>query len=180
MSERKFKIGHTVRRPDGVKATVKAFNDTRYVTEDATGRCTLHMETDLEPYGDSDNALRFNAGKPEVHYAFMFPAALAGVARTFEFGTKRKERPYPLYNFTKGAPYSQLFNCAMRHALGWWNGHENDVDAMAQGWAINNLDFAISNLMRLRQQIADRMMALDDRFKGSRPSALGYEPAAQA
>jgi len=108
-------------------------------------------------------ALRFDNGKPEMMYVDMFPDALAGVCRTLEYGTKRTRSPYPKFNWCKGAPYSQLYNCARRHMLAFWNGQDLDKDALADGFEISNLDFAIGNLMRLRQQIADGRTDLDDR-----------------
>lgn len=108
-------------------------------------------------------ALRFNTGKPELFYADLFPAAIAGVAKTYEYGTKRKANPYPRYNWRKGAPYLELYDCARRHMVKWLNREENDPDAAANDFEISHLDFAISNLMRLRQQIADGKNELDDR-----------------
>lgn len=110
-----------------------------------------------------ERALRFNQGKPELHYADMFPAALEGVSSTLSYGTQRKEKPYPRFNWTKGAPYTELYNCARRHMQKWLNGEELDPDAQANGFDICHLDFAIGNLMRLRQQIADGRTDLDDR-----------------
>ena len=101
------------------------------------------------------SALRFNTGKPELIYPDMFPAALEGVARVYMYGTQRPNNPYPRYNFTKPAPFTELYNCARRHMLKWFNGEENDEDAKASGFDVNHLDSAIGNLMRLRQQIVD-------------------------
>lgn len=122
-----------------------------------------------------ERALRFNGGKPEMHYVDMFPDALAGVCRTFEYGTKRLRNPYPIYNWGKGADYSQLYNCARRHMLAWLNGDEFDRDALADGFEISNLDFAIGNLLRLRQQIADGRTDLDDRGYRQKSPKLGHE-----
>lgn len=101
------------------------------------------------------HALRFNAGKPELIYPDMFPAALEGVARVYMYGTQRPVNPYPKFNFTKPAPFTELYNCARRHMVKWFNGEDMDPDAVAAGFDVNHLDAAIGNLMRLRQQIAD-------------------------
>jgi hypothetical protein len=45
----------------------------------------------------------------------------------------------------------------------WLNREDNDPDAAENGFDITHLDFAIGNLMRLRQQIADGKGELDDR-----------------
>ena len=109
-------------------------------------------------------ALRFNAGKPELFYADMFPAALAGVSLVYTYGTNRPIKPYPRYNFMDGAPATELYACARRHMIRYFNGGEDfDPDAVAAGFQVHHLDSAIGNLMRLRQQIADGRKDLDDR-----------------
>lgn len=113
----------------------------------------------------SNNALRFNAGKPEMHYADMFPLALAEVCRTLEYGTKRPKNPYPRFNWCKGAPFLELYNCARRHMLSWLKGETMDADAKEQGFEINNLAFTCGNLLRLLEQELSGRKDLDDRYK---------------
>ena len=115
----------------------------------------LFFETVKSDASANERALRYDSGKPELIYPDMFPAALAGVARVYMYGTQRPNRPYPRYNFTKPAPFTELYNCARRHMVKWLNGEDSDPDAVAAGFDVNHIDAAIGNLMRLRQQIAD-------------------------
>lgn len=105
--------------------------------------------------GSGTQALRFNAGKAELFYPDLFPAAMEGVAKSMMYGCRRAKNPYPPFNWRKGAPYLELYDAARRHMMKWLNGEELDPDALANGFEINHLDFAIGNLQRLRQQIAD-------------------------
>lgn len=102
-----------------------------------------------------EKALRFNTGKPELSYLDLFAAALAGVARTLMYGTQRERNPYPKWNWRKGDRALSIYDSARRHMVDWLNGQDYDSAALADGWQIHNLDFAIGNLMRLRQQLAD-------------------------
>lgn len=101
------------------------------------------------------DAMRFNAGKPELSYTDLFPAAVEGVARTLMYGTQRKRDPYPKWNWMNGTRYLELYDSARRHMVDWLNGEDYDLDALTDGYDLHCLDLAIGNLMRLRQQIAD-------------------------
>lgn len=122
------------------------------------------------------DALRFNQGKPEMSYADMFPAALVGVSRTLMYGTQRMRDPYPKWNWRNGSRYLELYDSARRHMVAWLNREDEDQAAQADGWILHNLDMAIGNLMRLRQQISDQT-GTDDR-PGSTAPPVEFIPLA--
>lgn len=125
------------------------------------------------PLYEPARALRFNEGKAQLFYADMFPDALREVCRTLMYGTQREVKPYPKFNWTKGAPYTELYDCARRHMQDWLNGAKNDRDAEEQKWVVHNLAFAVGNLLRLLQQELDGRTDLDDRGyrQGKGPSS---------
>ncbi len=107
------------------------------------------MQSQLDPA--STTAARFDSGKPELDYCDAFPAAMEGVARVSMSGRAK----YALFNFKKGAKSSrESYNCARRHMLRWYNGQEY-VEDSAPGIQVHELDAAIWNLMRLRQELVD-------------------------
>lgn len=123
-------------------------------------RAHVHATPTLLP----DRAVRHNEGKPQLFYADMFPAALEGIAKAYMYGTNRRVKPYPRFNWAKGAPFLELYDCARRHMVKWLNGEDADPDAAENGFPdLLHLDLAIGNLVRLRQQIADGRKDLDDR-----------------
>lgn len=106
-----------------------------------------------EPGQSNDLALRFNTGKPELHYCLTFPEALRGIARVTTYGSKK----YALYNYTKGAPASQSIGCALRHLLAWMGGEDIDPES-----GQHHLDHFVWNAARLCDEM-QRRPELDDR-----------------
>lgn len=95
------------------------------------------------------SADRYDSGKPELDYCDSFPVALEGVAKVSMSGRAK----YTLFNYAKGAKSArESYNCARRHMLAWYNGQDWVPDA-APGIQVHELDAAIWNLMRLRQEL---------------------------
>lgn len=122
----------------------------------------------------SERALRYNAGKPQVHFALTFPEAINGAARVSMYGSRK----YALYNYLKGAPVSESLDCLMRHLMKWWMGEDRDTDPNCPDCAardtsdpehlckkhsgLSHLDHAVWNMLRLADE-AQRKPELDDR-----------------
>lgn len=67
---------------------------------------------------------RFNDGKTPYRFVPLF--VLEGAARVFEDATKRKENPYPMWNWAKGMPWSVPYECMLRHLDAWYRGEDLD------------------------------------------------------
>lgn len=122
----------------------------------------------------SERALRYNTGKPQVHFALTFPEAINGTARVSVYGSRK----YDLYNYLKGAPASESIDCLMRHLMKWWMGEDRDTDPNCADCTIrdttdpehlckkhsglSHLDHAHWNLSRLVDEM-HRKPELDDR-----------------
>lgn len=116
------------------------------------------------PAAEAPLALRYNTGKSPVDYILAFPHAVEGLARVLQWATDRPVRPYPRFNFLKGAPATQSLGSGLRHLFAWYRGVNNDVDAEKDGQLINNLYFAAFNFLRLAEELSDgRNPDLDDR-----------------
>lgn len=117
-----------------------------------------------------NQAMRRNEGKPKLHALACFPHALAGVSNNQAFGASK----YDTYNFMKGAPATESFDCALRHMLAWFGGEDQVQEAQAKGYDVNHLDAAIWNLLRLREELVMRPKG----FVDDRPTSLvehGYK-----
>lgn len=83
---------------------------------------------------------RYDEGKPQHHWLDTWPVALEKVARVFMYGAKK----YAAYNYKKGAPASESYNCARRHMLKYFNGEFLDEESGEP-----HLAHAAWNLLRL-------------------------------
>jgi len=102
-----------------------------------------------------ERAMRFNNGKPELHYALTFGEALKGAARVGTFGANK----YSAYNYMKGATASQSIGCLLRHLLAWFEGEDSDPESQ-----LNHLDHFVWNAMRLSTEMkGSDKDELDDR-----------------
>lgn len=54
--------------------------------------------------------------------------AFAPAARVFKYVTERPVKPYPMWNWLKGMPWSVPLGCALRHTLAQIEGEKNDPD----------------------------------------------------
>ena len=71
-------------------------------------------------------AMRANSGKPELHYLFTFPKAVAEFARVCTYG----ERKYDRGNYLKGGkPVSEYADCLLRHLSAFLNGEDIDPES---------------------------------------------------
>jgi hypothetical protein len=124
-----------------------------------------------KPASAAPLAMRKDAGKPQPIYTDLWPEAIKGIDRVSKFG----ETKYAKYNFTKGAPFSQHYNCLRRHMIALLNGEDKDPDAAAAGYEVWHVDSIAWNAMRMAHEFHARP-ELDDR-----PHVLAArERAAQA
>jgi hypothetical protein len=112
---------------------------------------------DTEEKGDSsDVALRFNTGKPEVHYILFYPEFLAALAEVQAQGGRK----YGYGNWTAGGkPNSEYYDAAIRHLLSHFNGEIYDDDL-----GTRHLVQAIWNLMQVLEQNGDGGPHIDPEF----------------
>lgn len=101
-----------------------------------------------------EKALRYNEGKPELHYLLTFPEALRAIARVSTCGARK----YEAYNYLKGAPASESVGSALRHLLAWWGGENNDPES-----ELHHLAHFAWNAIRLVDEVLSRKPGVDDR-----------------
>ena len=113
-----------------------------------------------------DKALRHNVGKPELSYIASLPYAWRGFAAVCAYGAKK----YFRFNYLQGgAPYSQHFDCLLRHLSAWWAGEELDPES-----GLHHLDHAVWNALVLSENA--RVRPEDD----DRPTAPSSLPSTAA
>lgn len=83
---------------------------------------------------------RKSGGK--VAFSLLPLHLLAGAARVLMGGTLK----YRSWNWAKGMPWSECFNCTLRHLLAWWYlGEDQDAES-----GEHHLDHVLCNLLFLR------------------------------
>jgi hypothetical protein len=86
-------------------------------------------------------AMRFNEGKPELHYLLFFSKAIEAFASVCTYGARK----YSPWNFTKGGkPLSEYVAATLRHLTKWQGGEDIDPES---GCA--HLGHAIWNMLAL-------------------------------
>ncbi len=110
---------------------------------------------------------RFNSGKTPFKYTPLH--LLAGAARVFQKATTRPVNPYPMWNWSKGMPWSVPYECALRHLDAWYRGEATDADSSE-----SHLAHAMCNLLMLVHYEAEYAEG-DDRPKG----VFGFNLSAQ-
>lgn len=74
---------------------------------------------------DCSQAMRYNTGKPELHYLFTLPKAAIAITRVFEQGATKYEQ----YNYLKGnKPDVEYIDAALRHIERHLDGEIYDPD----------------------------------------------------
>lgn len=104
----------------------------------------------------TEQAMRFNTGKPELSYMLSAPYAMEGLCEAFTFGAKKYNRD----NWKKGFPADQLINSLLRHLTAYSSGNPIDEES-----GINHLNLALWNAL-----------ALADEYNGLRPVAVVAPP----
>jgi hypothetical protein len=86
---------------------------------------------------------RKSGGK--VAFSLLPLHLLAGCARVLMFGRVK----YDEWNWAKGMPWSECFNCTLRHLLKWWYlGEDNDPET-----GEHHLDHVLCNILFLRHYV---------------------------
>lgn len=105
----------------------------------------------------SEQALRYNAGKPPIHYLLTAPNAVQHLATVFDYGAKK----YAPDNWKKGLPTRQLVDSLLRHLTSYMNG--NDYDAESGCAEVAHI---LWNAFVLAEQFGNQQW--DDRPKGEK------------
>lgn len=106
-----------------------------------------------EPSAPPGQALRYNAGKPQLSYLFSAPHAIEGVAKVMEFGAQKYARD----NWKKGFPYTSLADSLARHLSEFLSGVDTDQDS-----GLPHVDHILCNalflseLTRIKPEFDDR------------------------
>lgn len=69
-------------------------------------------------------ALRFNAGKPQMSYLLSAPIAMAGLVSVLEYGAEKYERD----NWKRGMTKESILDSMLRHQTALANGQVFDTD----------------------------------------------------
>jgi len=106
-----------------------------------------NIEPDIEPNIGSPEpirgaGMRFNAEKMPLETIPLH--LLEDCARVFDGVTKREVKPYPMWNWAKGMPWSVPYACMLRHLAAWYRGEDNDPET-----GINHLGHVMCNLLML-------------------------------
>jgi hypothetical protein len=95
-------------------------------------------EENIELVPEKEKAKRYNKGK--LSFDQLPLLGLIEVSKAGMYG----EEKYGRFNWTKGGPASQYFNCAIRHLFKWWYGEDNDDESKC-----NHLGHAAWNILAL-------------------------------
>lgn len=105
-------------------------------------------------------ALRYNTGKPDLHYLHAWYNALCEVCNVCTKGAEK----YARGNYLKGQSMSQLLACAERHIFKYGSPKHSDYDEES---GKHHLAHAIWNLLQALENDLDPEMKarFDDRLK---------------
>ena len=101
--------------------------------------------------------LRFNENKIPIEFIPLH--LLDGAAKVFKNVTERKEKPYPMWNWSRGMDWSKPYACLIRHMTAWYRGEDLDKETK-----LNHLHHAMCNLLMLTHYL-DAFPEGDDRPK---------------
>lgn len=101
----------------------------------------------------TEQAKRFNKGKPKLSYMLDFPNAIESHARICEGGAKEYGRD----NWKRGLPFRDVLDSALRHLLAFAKGQDRDEKSgeLHLGHAMWNV-MAIIEYMQTHPEMDDR------------------------
>lgn len=103
----------------------------------------------------SEQAMRFNDGKPKLSYNSLGKEANEGSARVWESGSKK----YTRGNWLKGAPFTELVDSLERHLDAFLSGEDIDSET-----GLPHVDHIQCNAKMLSQSFHTKP-DMDDRVK---------------
>jgi hypothetical protein len=111
--------------------------------------CEWPTKEEVDHY--TEQADRYNTGKPELSYILDAPLAMEGLANRFSLGAKKYSRD----NWKKGLPDVQVIDSLLRHLKAYQNGEALDEDGG------NHVDAIVWNAVVLSEQYHKRRQAIE-------------------
>ena len=88
----------------------------------------------------TEQALRYNEGKPELSYVLDADYAIEGLCEVLAFGAEKYDRS----NYKKGFPKEMLVDSLLRHLTKFMNGEELDEES-----GLHHTDHVLANAVFL-------------------------------
>lgn len=104
----------------------------------------------------TQQAMRFNTGKPKLSFLLDAPRAVHGVTAVLEFGGQK----YARGNFKKGLPYTEVIDSMLRHLVAFQSGEDADPESN-----LPHVDHILCNALFLSELFHDGSIDCDDRVE---------------
>jgi len=101
----------------------------------------------------TENAKRYNTGKPELSYILTYPNAMKLLSNVNTYGAKKYEKG----NYLKGSNWTEYCDSLLRHLLAFYSGE--DIDPESDCPHVGHMLFNVAMLAEMFATRSD----LDDR-----------------